>query len=66
MRMLTVTLVALVSGFLGGIALSEVVGIAGFLLFDRAVGLRFLPIYLAVVCAGVALAGDALARRRSR
>ena len=66
MRTLAVTLVALVGGFLAGIALSEVVGITGFLLFDRAVGLRFLPIYLAVFCAGAALTADALARRRSR
>ena len=66
MRTFAVTLVALVGGFLAGIALSEVVGIAGFLLFDRAVGLRFLPIYLAVVCAGVALAVDAVGRRSSR
>ena len=66
MRTFAVTLVALVGGFLAGIALSEVVGIAGFLLFDRAVGLRFLPIYLAVACAGAALTAGALARRRSR
>jgi Family of unknown function (DUF5957) len=34
-----------------GIGLTEIVGIIVFLLFDRAVGIRFLPIYLAIVCA---------------
>ena len=66
MRTLTVTLVALIGGFLAGIALSELVGIAGFVLFDRAVGLRFLPIYLAIVCAGAALTVDVLVRRSAR
>ena len=66
MRTVKVGVIALIGGFVGGIVLSEVVGIAGFLLFDRAVGLKFLPIYLAIVCAGAALTVDALARRRSR
>ncbi len=57
MRTLTVTLVALIGGFLAGIT--------GFLLFDRAVGLRFLPVYLAVACAGAALVVDLLRRRRA-
>ena len=65
MRTLTVTLVALIGGFLAGIVLSELIGITGFLLFDRAVGLRFLPIYLAVACAGAALVVDLLPRRRA-
>ncbi len=65
MRTLIVTLVALIGGFLAGIALSELVGITGFLLFDHAFGLRFLPIYLAVVCAGAALILDLLGRRRA-
>ena len=65
MRTLTVTLVALIGGFLAGIVLSDLVGITGFLLFDRVVGLRFLPLYLAVACAGAALVVDLLRRRRA-
>jgi hypothetical protein len=65
MRTLAVALVALIGGFLAGIALSEFIGITGFLLFDRAVGLRFLPIYLAVMFAGAALVVDLLRRRRA-
>ena len=65
MRTLTVTLVALIGGFLAGIVLSELIGITGFLLFDRAVGLRFLPLYLAIACAGAALVVNLLRRRRA-
>ncbi len=65
MKTLAVSLVALIGGFVGGIVLSELVGITGLLLFDRAVGLRFLPIYLAVACAGAALVVDLLRRRRT-
>lgn len=54
------------SGGLGGIVLSQIIGITGVLLFDRAVGVKFHPIYLAVVCAGVASIVDALVRRRAR
>ena len=64
MRMVTVAALGLMGGFLGGIVLSEIIGVTGFLLFDRAVGIRFLPIYLAVVCAGAALVADVLVRRR--
>ena len=64
MRMVTMATLGLMGGFLGGIVLSEIIGVTGFLLFDRAVGIRFLPIYLAVVCAGAALVADVLVRRR--
>ena len=66
MRRVKLAALALIGGFIGGIVLSELIGITGFLLFDRAVGLRFLPLYLAVVCAGVALLADSLIRYRSR
>ena len=66
MRSIVVVALALIGGFFAGIVLSEVIGIGGFLLFDRAVGIRFLPLYLAFVCAGAALILESLARRRSR
>jgi hypothetical protein len=53
--MTLVAILALIAGFVAGIVLSEIVGIIGFLLFNRGVGIRYLPILIAVVCAGAAL-----------
>jgi hypothetical protein len=47
MRTIYIILLALAGGFLAGIA--------GILLFQRAVGIKYLPIYLAVLSASVAL-----------
>jgi len=46
--------------------LSEVIGIVGFLLSGRAVGIKYLPIYLAVALAVVALFVHPWIRRTSR
>ena len=48
-----------------GLMLSEIIGIVGYLVFDSAVGIKFLPIYLAILFAVVAPAVDARFRRRS-
>ena len=64
-RSVLVTVLALIVGFVAGIVLSEIIGSIGFLLFNRAVGIRYLPIVLAFVCAGVALSVQIRARRRS-
>ncbi len=53
-RTVLVAVLALTAGFVAGIVLSEIIGIIGFLLFSRDVGIRYLPILLAVVCAGAA------------
>ena len=66
MRMVTVTMIALIGGLVGGLVLSEIIGVIGILLLDRAVGITFLPLYLAVACAGAAPIVDLLVRRRSR
>jgi len=66
MRTIVVTILALVAGFFAGLLLSEVIGISGFLLFQRAIGIKYLPVYLALACAGVALVADLAAQRRSR
>jgi Family of unknown function (DUF5957) len=47
-----------------GLMLSEIIGIVSYLVFDSAVGIKFLPIYLAILFA-VAPAVDARCRRRS-
>lgn len=46
----TVTL-AVIAGFLAGIVLSEIIGIVGLLVFDRIVGIRYLPMLTALLCA---------------
>jgi hypothetical protein len=65
MRTLVVIVLALIAGFFAGIVLSEIIGIAGFVLFQRVVGIRYLPVYLAFLSAAGALAVDLLMRRRS-
>ena len=64
MKIVAWTLVALVCGYIAGIVLSEVIGIVGYLVFHQAVGIRFLPVYLAVISAVVVLAAGLLSRRR--
>jgi Family of unknown function (DUF5957) len=61
MRTVALAVAGLVAGFVAGIVVSEVVGIVGVLAFDRAVGIRYLPIGLAVAGAVAA----PLAVRRS-
>ena len=50
MRMVSVIVLALIAGFCLGMVLFQIIGITGLLVFDRAVGIKFLPIYSAVVC----------------
>lgn len=66
MRTLAVTVSALIVGLFAGLVLSEVIGIVGFLVFDRFVGIRFLPILLAIACAVAAPIVDRRVRQRSR
>jgi hypothetical protein len=65
MRTILVILLALLAGFLAGLVLSEVIGIAGVLFFARPLGIKYLPVYLAVLFAGVAFVVDRFLRRRS-
>jgi hypothetical protein len=48
MRTAGVIVLALISGLLTGLLLPEVIGIIGMLVFGTAVGLKFLPVYLAI------------------
>jgi hypothetical protein len=63
MRTVMMIVCGLIGGFLGGLILSELIGIVGVLLFDQAVGIRFLPLYLAVVGAIAAPIVDAQIHR---
>ena len=51
----SVVLMAVIGGFIGGIVLSQIIGVIGFLTLDQPVGLRGLPVILAIVAAGIAL-----------
>ncbi len=48
-------LMAVIGGFIGGLILSQIIGIIGFVTLDQPVGLRGLPLILAVLAAGVAI-----------
>jgi len=50
-----IVLIAIVGGFVGGFILSELIGLLGFLLFGKAVGVKYLPLILPMICAVVAL-----------
>lgn len=51
MRTFITIVVGLIGGFILGIALSSFIGIIGFTLFDRPIGIKFLPYICAAVCA---------------
>lgn len=65
MRTVVAALLGLIGGVIAGVAISEIIGIVGYLVFDSAVGIKFLPIYLAILFAVVALVVDTRLRRRS-
>jgi hypothetical protein len=64
MRTLGIGALGALAGLVAGLMLSEVIGIAGFVLAHRAVGIRFLPLYLAAAFALLAPAVAAARRRR--
>jgi hypothetical protein len=59
-------MIGLVAGILAGIVASEVIGIVGYLAFDRLVGIRFLPVYLGILCAAAAPLVDRRIRGKQR
>ena len=65
MRAIAAALFGLIGGVVAGLMLSEIIGIVGYLMFDSAVGIMFLPIYLAILFAVVAPAVDGRFRCRS-
>ncbi|HLO33698.1 MAG TPA: DUF5957 family protein [Anaerolineales bacterium] len=65
-RILLITLLALIAGFAVGMMLSEVIGIVGVLGSGRLVGIKYLPIYLAILAAIVANLLNASALRKSK
>jgi len=66
MRNIVITVLALIIGFLIGITLSEVIGIVGILGFGRAVGIKYLPVYTAIISAILANLVDRSLRNKSK
>lgn len=66
MRNIVITVLALIIGFLIGITLSEVIGIVGVLGFGRAVGIKYLPVYTAIISAILANLVDQSLRNKSK
>lgn len=64
-KTITWTLVALVCGFIGGIVLSEWLGIVGVMVFHQAIGIKFLPVYVALASGAVTLTVNLMVRRRA-
>ena len=65
MRMLLVVAIGLIGGILAGLLLYyELVGIVGFLLFNRAVDSRFLPVVLSMIGAAAPVLDERTSRTR--
>ncbi|MBP1989350.1 DUF5957 family protein [Paenibacillus eucommiae] len=54
-KKIMIVLVAMLGGVIGGFVLSSVIGAAGFLLFDQAIGIKYLPLILPFICAAIAI-----------
>lgn len=65
MRMFLLTILALFIGFVMGMMISEVIGIAGFVGFGRVIGIKYLPVYTAIAFAVIANLVDARLRHKS-
>jgi hypothetical protein len=66
MRIVIALVVGLVGGFLLGLVLSQVIAILGLLLVNQPLGIKFLPIYLALAGAVIAPIVAARSRRRAQ
>jgi hypothetical protein len=61
-KILAWTLVAVVCGFISGIVLSEWIGIVGVVVFHHVMGIKFLPVYVAVASGAVTLTVNLMVR----
>ena len=51
MRIFIAVLIGIIGGFVLGIALSSFLGVFGMLLFDKPLGIKYLPYFTSVICA---------------
>lgn len=65
-RIFVITMLTLITGFAIGMGLSEVIGIVGFIQYQRAVGIKYLPIYTAIALAVIVNLVDFFAQRNSK
>jgi len=49
MRAAGLAVLGLLAGFLAGIALSELIGVVGYLAFEQKIGMKYLALYTAAV-----------------
>ncbi|MBO0588008.1 DUF5957 family protein [Sporosarcina sp. E16_8] len=54
MRLLLAILMGCIGGFMLGIVLSELIGVFGMVLFNKPIGIKYLPFYTAILCAVMA------------
>lgn len=55
MRLLLSILVGIFGGFILGIILSEFIGILGMTIFQKPIGIKYLPFYTAILCTLIVL-----------
>ncbi|GGB50037.1 hypothetical protein F3157_11590 [Virgibacillus dakarensis] len=51
MRNFLAIIVGLIGGFILGIALSSFIGVFGMIVFDKPIGIKYLPYFTALLCA---------------
>lgn len=51
MRVILAVLVGIIGGFILGIALSSFLGVFGMILFDKPLGIKYLPYFTSLLCA---------------
>ncbi|MET3695734.1 hypothetical protein SAMN05877753_102735 [Bacillus oleivorans] len=55
MKLSTFIILSLAGGYITGIVLSELIGAISYLWFDQKIGIKFLPIYTAIISLAVML-----------
>lgn len=55
MKLLLTILAGIAGGFILGIILSQVIGVLGMFLFDKPIGIKYLPFYTALLCTLIVL-----------
>ncbi len=66
MRTLVTIVLGLIVGFFAGLILSQVIGIVGFVIFERVIGWRLLPVVAATLGGVAALIVDNRRQRQPR
>jgi len=66
MRAFIAIIVGVIGGFVLGVALSSIIGIISVTVFGSPFGIKFLPYYMAVLCAVLVPIVDARTRNNNR